>query len=87
MANEPQDAFSNYGGRMSRQQFEQYINTVTLLPEEREYVKRLMERFDISTYSMGITREEFFQGLDEMAKNPNDPITPEEAERIKQRFQ
>ncbi|HEY4511108.1 MAG TPA: hypothetical protein VJG29_01930 [Candidatus Paceibacterota bacterium] len=87
MANEPQDAFSNYGGRMSHQQFEQYINTVTLLPEEREYVKRLMERFDIPSYSMGITREEFFQGLDEMAKNPNDPITPEEAERIKQRFQ
>ncbi|MBI4123106.1 MAG: hypothetical protein HY458_01940 [Parcubacteria group bacterium] len=86
MANEPQDTFSRYGGRMSRQQFEQYINTVTLLPEEREYVKRVMERFDIPTYSMGITREEFFQGLDEMAKNPNDPITPEETERIKERF-
>lgn len=71
---------------MSRQQFEQYINLVPLLPEEREYVKRVMERFDISTYSMGITREEFFQGLDEMVKNPNDPITPEEAQRIKERF-
>ena len=71
---------------MSRQQMEQYINLVTLLPEEREYVKRVMERFDIPTYSMGVTREEFFQGLDEMAKNPSDPITPEEANRIKQRF-
>ena len=46
---------------MSRQQFEQYINTVTLLPEEREYVKRVMERFDEPTFSMGITREEFFK--------------------------
>ncbi len=71
---------------MSRQQMDQYIDLVTLLPEDREYVKRVMERFDISTYSMGVTREEFFQGLDEMAKNPNDPITPEEAERIKERF-
>lgn len=86
MTNEPQDTFSRYGGRMSRQQFEQYINTVTLLPEEREYVKRVMERFDEPTFSMGITREEFFRGLDEMAKNPDDPITPEEADRIKDRF-
>ena len=72
---------------MSRQQFEQYINTVTLLPEEREYVKRVMERFDEPTYSMGITREEFFRALDEMANNPNDPIDPQEVERIKERFQ
>ena len=86
MANEPQDAFSTYGGMMSRQQFEQYINTVTLLPEEREYVKRVMERFDEPTFSMGITREEFFRGLDEMANNPNDPIDPQEVERIKERF-
>ena len=63
------------------------ITRVTLTPEEREYAKRIMERFDIAAYSMGITREEFFQGLDEMANNPNDPIDPQEVERIKERFQ
>ncbi|HEY4475916.1 MAG: hypothetical protein UY78_C0028G0007 [Parcubacteria group bacterium GW2011_GWA1_53_13] len=86
MMNEPQDAFSRYGGSMSREQMNQYIDLVTLTPEEREYAKRIMERFDIAAYSMGITREEFFQGLDEMANNPNDPIDPQEVERIKERF-
>ena len=84
MANE-QDAFSRYGGMMSRQQMDQYIGLVSLTPEEREYVRRLMERFD-TPYSVGVTREEFFQGLDEMANNPNDPIDPQEVERIKERF-
>ncbi len=85
MTDGPQDAFSRYGGMMSRQQMDQYIGLLTLTQEEREYVRRVMERFDTS-YSMGITREEFFQGLDEMAKNPNDPIDPQEVERIKERF-
>ena len=70
---------------MSRQQMEQYVGLLTLTPEEREYVTRTLERFD-TAYSVGITREEFFQGLDEMAKNPNDPIDPQEVERIKERF-
>ncbi len=80
------DVFSTYGGVMSRQQMDQYIGLLTLTQEEREYVRRVMERFDTS-YSVGITREEFFQGLDEMTKNPNDPIDPQEVERIKERFQ
>jgi len=48
-------------------------------------VKRALERFHNPT-SLGITKEEFLKGLEEMAKNPYDPITHQEVERIKQAF-
>lgn len=82
---EHNDAFSRNAGRLSKQQFELYLNRVPLHPWEREYVKRVMEKFD-DHYSLGITREEFFKGLDEMAENPRDRITKEHAERIKKYF-
>jgi hypothetical protein len=79
------DAFSRNAGRLSKQQFELYLNQVPLQPWEREYVKRVMERFD-THWSLGITREEFHKGLDEMAKNPHDQISKEHVERIKKYF-
>jgi hypothetical protein len=63
----------------------QYIDRVPLRPDQREYVKRTLERFNYPT-SKGITREEFFKSLDEMAKNQKDPITPQQIERIKRAF-
>ncbi len=71
---------------MSIEQFKQYLNMVSLLPYEREYVLRVIERFDEPTISQGITRDEFFKALDDMVKNPDDPIDAAEAERIKQKF-
>ena len=44
-----------------------------------------MEKFDTS-YSRGITKEEFYKGLDEMAKNPLDRIDSKHIERIKKHF-
>lgn len=84
MANQ-NDAFSRHGGRLSKRQFEQYLNMVPLQLWEKEYVKRVMEKFN-NQYSQGLTREEFFQGLEEMAKNPNDQIDSADIERIKSRF-
>ena len=85
----PYDAFSIHGGRLTSQQMQEYINRIPLQPDEREYVKRVMERFDQAYEPWAnkyITREEFQKGLDEMAKNPSDPITPKEAEWVKKHF-
>lgn len=54
--------------------------------QDKEYVKRVMERFDIPSYSRWITREEFKKGLEEMAKNPRDPIDRREVEQLKKHF-
>jgi len=79
------DVFSRNAGRLSKKQFGLYLNRVPLRPWEREYIKRVMEKFDTS-YSLGITRKEFHKGLDEMAKNPRDRISKAHIERIKKYF-
>lgn len=79
------DAFSRHGGRLSKRQFEQYLNRVPLQSWDREYVKRVMEKFNTS-YSRGITRDEFHKGLDEMAKNPRDRINKTKIALIKKYF-
>lgn len=81
------DVFSRYGGRLTPEQLKREMWRVPLRPEEREYVKRVMERFDQPYFSRGITREEFYKGLEEMTKNLQDPISPEEVERIKKYFE
>ena len=79
----PYDAFSRHGGKLTRRQFGLYVDRIPHFhPSEREYIKRVMERYDTRT-SRFITREEFFKGLDEMEKNKKDPITRQEIERIK----
>ncbi|MDA1337486.1 MAG: hypothetical protein O3C23_01835 [bacterium] len=79
------DAFSRNNGRLSKRQFELYLNQVPLQIWEREYVKRVMDKFDTS-WSQGITRDEFLKGLDEMAKNPHDQIDASDIENIKRHF-
>ena len=79
------DAFSRNAGRLSKKQFELYLNRVPLRSWEREYIKRVMEKFDTS-YSLGLTKKEFYKGLDEMAKNPRDQISTALVERIKKYF-
>lgn len=80
------DVFSRYGGRLTQQQFEQRMQRVPLRSENKEYVKRVMERFDNPHYSRGITKEEFQKGLDEMLKNTRDPIDRQKLERLKKHF-
>lgn len=80
-----QDAFSRNSGKLSKRQFEQYLNRVPLRSSQKEYIKRVMEKFNTS-YSRGITKEEFYKGLDEMAKNPRDHITSKHIELLKKYF-
>ncbi|KKU86676.1 MAG: hypothetical protein UY15_C0005G0055 [Parcubacteria group bacterium GW2011_GWA2_47_9] len=82
----PYDAFQRSNGRLSKEQMHQYMDRMPFRPDQREYAKRLLERFDHPGYDLGITRDEFLKGLDEMAKNPHDPISPQEVERIRQHF-
>lgn len=62
------------------------MDRLPIRPDQREYTKRVLERYDNPGWDQGITREEFLKGLDEMAKNPHDPISPQEVERLKQHF-
>ena len=78
--------FSKHGGKLTRKQFEQRLKRVPLQSWQREYVKRVMERFDEPRYSRGITEKEFNEGLDEMAKNTKDRIEHKHIERIKKHF-
>ena len=80
------DIFKRHGGKLTRQQLARYMWQIPLRPQEKEYVKRVMERFDQPHYSRWITREEFEKGLEEMAKNPYDPIDRKEVERLKRYF-
>lgn len=81
------DVFSRYGGRLTQRQFEQRMHRVPLRPEDKEYVKRVMERFDNPHYSRGITKDEFQKGLDEMLKNTRDPIDRQKIERLREHFE
>lgn len=82
----PYNVFNRHGGKITREQLAWQVDRIpSFQPWEREYIKRVLERYDTDT-NRYITREEFFQGLEEMAKNDKDPITPEEVERIKKAF-
>ena len=87
MEQQPQkDIFSRYGGRLFKHQMHDVISRIPLHEHEKEYVKRVMEKFDHPSFSEGVTREEFFKGLDEMAKNQYDPIDSTKVESIKRHF-
>ena len=79
--------FDTHGGKLTKKQFEQRLRRVPLQSWRKEYVKRVMEKFDGPKYSRGITEKEFQQGLDEMAKNKRDRIERKHIERIKKYFQ
>jgi len=57
-----------------------------LRPWQKEYVKRVMERFDQPNFSRGVTRDEFNQALDEMEKNTRDPLEKDHIKRIREYF-
>ena len=81
------DVFSRYGGRLTGQQFRKRMRRIRMQPRhKKEYVERVMERFDTAPHSRGITRQEFEKGLDEMAKNTRDPIDRENVERLRKHF-
>lgn len=71
---------------MSSKRLSTHLRRVPLSPQQREYVRRVMERYDERIRSRGVTREEFHKGLDEMAKNSRDPISRREVETIKKYF-
>jgi len=81
----PSSFFQKYGGRMTTQQIERLLNQIPMHPWEREYVKRVFERYH-SPVSPHITEEEFKRGLDEMLKNTQDPVERNRIEQIKRKF-
>jgi len=81
----PPSIFQRYGGRMTTQQINQLVDQMSMHPWEKEYVKRVFERFSDPT-SPHVTEEEFKQGLDEMLKNSQDPIDRIRIEQIKRKF-
>jgi len=84
--NKKYNFFDKQGGKLTRRQFEQRLRRVPLQSWQREYVERVMERFDEPRHSRGITQEEFHKGLDEMAENPKDRIDQKHIDRIKKHF-
>ena len=83
----PYDAFRRHGGGLTRDQIGRYVDMISgFQPWEKEYIKRVLERYDVSPHSQYITREEFFKALEEMKGNARDPIDPAEIERIEKVF-
>jgi len=78
--------FKLSGGRISKQNLERLIERAPLTQWDKEYVKRVMEKFDNPYYSRGITKEEFLKGLSEMEENIRDPLEKREIDRIKKFF-
>lgn len=81
------DIFDKYGGKLTREQFKRHMWNVPMRTVDKEYVKRVMEKFDVPYYSRGITKEEFHKGLDQMLKNTRDPIGRRGIERLKKYFE
>ena len=81
--------FDRYGDRILRRDLERHINRIPFQNHEREYIKAVMAKFDTPYEPASkryITKEEFLQGLDEMAQNSKDSISVGEVERIKKYF-
>ena len=81
--------FNQRGDRILRRDLERHINRIPFQSYEREYIKAVMAKFDTPYEPASkryITKEEFLQGLDEMAQNSKDSISVGEVERIKKYF-
>jgi hypothetical protein len=81
------DIFGRYGGKITLNQFKEILSRTPMQTTQREYVKRVIEKFHHPYYSRGITREEFEKGLDEMLRNTRDPIGRHLIEKIRKRFE
>lgn len=77
--------FNQYGGRMTLGQIDRIISQKAIHPWAKEYIKRVIERYH-SPVSPHITEEEFKRGLEEMAKNTNDPVEKRHIEDLKKTF-
>ncbi|MCP6726928.1 MAG: hypothetical protein KJI69_02710 [Patescibacteria group bacterium] len=84
--NKKYSPFGKHGGKITKKQFEQRLKRVPLQSWRKEYVERVMEKFDEPRYSRGITEKEFNQGLKEMLKNKRDRIEKKHIDRIKKYF-
>jgi Ca2+-binding EF-hand superfamily protein len=77
--------FRRYGGRITLGQFNEMISRIPMRDIEREYTKRVMERFH-HPQSHHLTEKEFKQGMNKMLLNTRDPIQRQLIERIKRNF-
>ncbi len=77
--------FSRHRGRITLRQFNEMISRIPMRDIEREYSKRVMERFH-HPHSPHLTEQELKQGLNEMLHNVRDPIQRQLIERIKRKF-
>lgn len=77
--------FDRYGGRMTTEQINRILDQETMHPWEREYIKRVVERYHSPT-SPHITKSEFQSALKEMAQNTKDPVERNRIEQLKRRF-
>ena len=77
------DAFSRHGGKLSQAQLLEHIREMPIDSWEQQYrIKQIMKKFDDPAYIRGITREEFYQGLDDMTND----IGSTDLERIREHF-
>jgi len=78
------DKFTPLGGRMSWENFEDRIRDMGLSTNEQIHIHKVFEKYDRD--GSGISREEFHQGLDELARDTDDPLTREEVQKIRRNF-
>ncbi len=77
--------FRKYGGRMTLSQLHQFLSRESMHPWEREYTKRVIEKYHFPS-SPHITEQEFKKALEEMAKNTKDPMGIKRINQLKKRF-
>lgn len=80
------DIFAKSGGLLGKMKMNKQIDKMPLKPVQQEYIKQVMAKYQ-RYGKRGITREEFNQGMDEMARNTGDPIKRIDIERIKRHFE
>lgn len=80
-----QSLFRRHGGRMTIPQIHQILNRIPMTDREREYAKRVFEKYH-NPVSPHVTREEFKKAINEMLQNVKDPLEKERLKRIEKEF-
>jgi len=79
------DIFKRRGGKLYGRTMSREISKLPLSRAQKEYAKQAIGKHD-RPGSPGITRAEFLHALEEMEKNPRDPVTRKDVDTIKKYF-
>lgn len=80
------DIFAKSGGMIGKRRLNRQVDRMAFSPVQQEYIKQVMAKYH-RFGKRGVTREEFNQGLDEMARNTRDPIKRIDIDRIRRHFE